>query len=133
MFWVLKPFISYFEMTLHASTALKVGFSFKNCLYHLWIISKWTCMHILHLGFSLHSKAHPNYILGILNRPYMWVLHLRWLFHYKFYLNHLWVILEWTWIWLLHLGLRFHIILQYPHTYLLSLIKNLALIFLIIK
>ncbi len=28
---------------------------------------------------------------------------------------------------------RFHIILQYPHTYLLSPIKNLALMFLIIK
>jgi hypothetical protein len=129
MFWVPKPFISYFEMTLHAAITFRVGSSHKVCLNHLWIISIWTCMHVLHLGFGLHSKTHPNYILGILKRPYMWVLHLRLPFHYRFYLNHLLVILKGTWIGLLRLGLRFHIILQYPHMYLLSPITNLALMF----
>ncbi len=33
------------------------------------------------LWFSL--KGHPNYILVILKRPYMWVLHLRLGLHFK--------------------------------------------------
>jgi hypothetical protein len=107
---------------------LRLGFhiKFTSITYGLF-------QYKLHAGFTsrpcLHSKAHPNYILGILKQPYMWVLYLKLPFHYRFYLNHLWVILKWTWIWLLHLRLRFHIKFQYPHMYLLSPITNLALFF----
>jgi hypothetical protein len=79
---------------LHANIAIKVGSSHKVCLNHLWIILVRTCMHVLHLGLGLHSKVHPNNILGISKQPYMWVLHLRLPFHYKFYFNHLWVIFK---------------------------------------
>ncbi len=64
MFWVPKPLINYFEMTLHVGITFKVGLSHKVCFNHLWIISEWSCMQVLHLGLGFHSKAPSKLHIG---------------------------------------------------------------------
>jgi len=86
-------------------------------------------MQVLHLGLGLHSKAPPELHIGYFETT----LHLGIAFKVGLSLKvlpkSLMGYFEMIWIWLLHLALGFHIILQYPHMYLFSLTKNLALSF----
>jgi hypothetical protein len=68
----------------------------------------------------------------ILKWHYMWVLHVGLGLHFKLFKSPMGYI-EMNWIHILHLGLSIHIILQYPHVYLFSPTRILALFFWIIK
>jgi len=84
-----------------------------------------------YLRFGIHSKVHLNYILGISKRPYMWVFKVGPSF--KVLLKSPMGYFEMN----LNMVITFRVTvsynLQYPHTYLFSPTKSLALIFLIIK